>query len=563
MSEPAKPAPLRLHERKEFLPIVIFVVLVGLVTLSSRLSGRPPAIDSISPLVGSPGEVMIITGRHFQEARGPGEVRIGAVSPHTDDYDSWTDTTIKLRIPDDTPSDVVTVRTRNGRSNGVFFTNRSLIPKRINGPAGPGEPYIYALTPQKASQGGLVTVTGVNFGQMSAGSGVYFTWGSAEAGAQADPGDTWVRASEQDGDYEGWSELEIRVRVPDGATSGGVLVATGRGRSNAVYFELEGGVGSKRYVDRRKYDLKYGVSISKIELAAGGGSENQLYVWVPAILTVPEQRKLELVSRVPEEPLFDDFGGLIGFLFQDLRPGASADIDLEYIFDRYAVSTNINPEKVDLEYDRERTLFTRFTAPDTYVPSTADVVAAAARVAVGTNKNPYWKARLAYNYVVARLAWDPAFAGDALAAHEGKKGDSLGFASLFVAMCRAADVPSRLVAGYLLEAAEPPYKVRRHYWAEFYVARLGWLPVDPVLGKGVRLIESAGTANPADYYFGSLDNRHLTLAKGEVLVPQQTPKGKTVQRPRAGGLQTIHEEASGSLVGYAPVWRDLEILGIY
>jgi hypothetical protein len=36
-----------------------------------------------------------------------------------------------------------------------------------------------------------------------------------------------------------------------------------------------------------------------------------------------------------------------------------------------------------------------------------------------------------------------------------------------------------------------------------------------------------------------------------------------VQRTRAGGLQTTHEEASGGLAGYTPQWRDMEIQGIY
>jgi transglutaminase-like putative cysteine protease len=565
MSESAKPPRPKLHERREFLPVTILIGIAVLVSVISSLSGRPPVIDSVSPTVGNPREIMVIRGRSFHADREGGEVRIGGVSPHTQDYQDWTDTSIKLRIPDDCPSGMVSVSTRDGRSNGVLFTNRALIPRILSGPARPGEPYITAIDPEKAPPGGLVTLTGMNFGPERKDSWVYFTWGSAEATGKNDANalDALVPATDQDGDYESWSELEIRVRIPDGATSGSVRVRTARGTSNAVYLELEAGVGSKRYVDQRTYHVEYGVDVTNISLLAGGGTDSALYVWVPNIAFLPEQRAIELVRRQPETPLFDDLAGLSGYLFERLGPGDTAFIRQQYIFHRYAVETNLNPERVDLEYDRDRKLFPRYTQPDSFVPSDNEKLKTAARSVVGTTRNPYWKARLLYAYVIQRLAYDKTFTGDAVAANDARKGDAFAFATLFAALCRAAEIPARPVAGYLVQKDQQRSVVQRHYWAEFYVEKLGWLPVDPLLGRGERILQPVAGQNPTEYYFGNLDMSHITFSKGEVTVPQQTPRGRLVRRQRGGSLQTAYEEAVGSLSSYSAKWLDIEAIGVY
>ena len=52
--------------------------------------------------------------------------------------------------------------------------------------------------------------------------------------------------------------------------------------------------------------------------------------------------------------------------------------------------------------------------------------------------------------------------------------DCLGASSLFVALCRARDIPARVVRGIYLHKEAPD----SHYWAEVYVDADGWRPVD-------------------------------------------------------------------------------------
>ncbi len=118
----------RILKSKGFIPTAVVVGLVLFVLLSSRLVGRPPQIDSITPTSGKPGDVMIITGHYFGPSRSTSEVRISGVSPTSSDYVEWTDSRISVTIPDEATSGIVYVITRNGRSGGLLFINRDQIP---------------------------------------------------------------------------------------------------------------------------------------------------------------------------------------------------------------------------------------------------------------------------------------------------------------------------------------------------------------------------------------------------------------------------------------------------
>ncbi len=560
MAEPQEAPRSVQNRRKEIIPLIVFVLLLGLVVVSTQLTGRPPEIESISPTVGTPAEVMVITGRFFHDEQGGGEVRLGGATPQSSDYLEWHDTRISIRIPDDVPSGLVNVYTRDGSSNGVLFTNRDQIPRVVSGPVRAGEPYVAALDPEKAPAGSLLTITGMNFGRERGTSEVFFAWNSPDktAGGGSRTTENLISASERDGDYEEWGELEIRVHAPDGATSGNVLVVTERGRSNSVYFEMEAGAGTKRFADRRIYHVGYGVSISGVSAAPG----NSLYLWVPTVIELPEQRAREVVLRTPD-PIFEDYNGVNGYQLSDLKAGASAIVRQEFIFHRYAVETAINPSKLRTTYDTSRNLYERYTSPDSFIPSDHERIVGNARVAIKNYRNPYWKARLLYDYVRGRLSYDAAFRGDIIASFEQRKGGAYDYSVLFCALCRAVGVPSRPVSGYLVDKDGERWIVRIHYWAEYYLEGVGWVPVDPLLGDGARIIPLPPDLNPVEFYFGNLDNSHITFSKGEIIIKQQTPRGKTIHKERIGSLQTIHEEAVGSLYSYSSKWLDIQPIGVY
>jgi len=119
------------------------------------------------------------------------------------------------------------------------------------------------------------------------------------------------------------------------------------------------------------------------------------------------------------------------------------------------------------------------------------------------------------------------------------------------------------VAGYLAGSTGDP--ARRHFWDEFYLDSVGWVPVDPLLAtqKPDASIQPPGQDfDPKAYYFGSLDNRHITLTKGLETTNQMDPQGKTRLDRELPYLLTIHEETVGNL-SVVSSFEDLVVSGTY
>ena len=563
--EAAGEAQIKPHQRllrsKGFIPTVVVVALVAFVLLSPRMAGSPPRLDSITPTRGKPGDVMIITGRNFGVPRDTSEVRISGVSPTSKDYGEWTDTRISVTIPDEATSGIVYVITKSGRSSGLLFINSSDIPLPASGSARPGDPYIVnnsdnPIQPSAARVGDTVTIYGMNFGLEKGSSEVYFTWAGLPS---ADGGSLDVAnllpARDYNLDYISWSDREIKLRVPDGAASGNVIVKSDKGTSNAAYFVVNKGAGNRNYTSPRKYSVQYAMNVS-VTAATG---ENTLYLWMPRILPTPEQRKIELVARDPD-PLLSTTESTL-YSLSNLQKGGKYRIAMSWMFDRYAVETQVNPGEVP-PYVTTSESYARFTAPDPLVPSTNPEVIKAAAAAVGGEKNPWLKARRTYEWLLTLLAYNPT-STDTAGALRSRKGDAFVFSSLYCALLRASGIPSRMVAGYLV--GDTGKQTRRHFWDEFYVESLGWVPVDPLLGDEKSLLPSG---RPDDFdsrawYFGNIDNQHITFSKGLEVVNQMSPGGRPRLTAELPYLLSIGEEASGGLTGYTTSFDDLAVTGTY
>lgn len=556
---PEESALRRLVKSRGFVPTAVVVGLVLLVLLGSRLAGRPPIVDAITPDRARPGEVMIITGRYFGSERD--EVRISGISPTSSDYIEWTDTRISVGIPAEAGSGLVYVVTRNGRSRGLLFINRDEIPVVDTGTAKAGEPWIGAVQPAAARVGERITVTGMNFGLERGASEVYFAWAGGAGGAAAGSSDLTRLQPARDGDFDylSWSDREIALRVPDGATSGNLLVTSDKGRSNSVYFEVLGGAGVKTFSQPRIYSVQYGMSVRGI--SASGA--NSLYLWLPKLAPTPEQRRVQLVAQDPEPVASDDRGAVL-FQFVNLNKASKPRVSMGFMVERYGVATHVTAAKVPATYEASAELAAHFTAPDRLAPSSAPEIAKASASAVGAEKNPYLKARRIYDWLLAGVAYTPTPRdGSAVTALKDRRADAFGYSALFCALARAAGVPARMVSGYLV--GDPQQPTYRHFWDEFYVETVGWVPVDPLLGK-----EPVVPGLPADpdvdrraFYFGSLDNRHLTFSLGLEEAQTMSPEGRTKWRRELPWLLTVDEEAVGAINSYEAVLEDLQVTGAY
>lgn len=471
----------------------------------------------------------------------------------SDTYIVWTDTEILFRIPPNVGSGMVRVVNEKGRSNGVLFSNREHIPVILSGPLKPGRPYIESITPLQGAVGTLVTIRGLNFGFDRGESHAFFSQQDLSEQSRFEKSQPdKLACSLVNYDYESWNNQEIKIYVPDGATSGGLSVTTDRGDSNSLFFEVKDGPGTKLFTSRRGYQIVYEVEI----YASRGPSEASLDLWIPRLFQGLEQRDLEWTPE--PAPLWDDYYGTMRYHFDRLPELGSQRIIQNYWFERYTVETEIIPSRVNSQYNTDRELYKVYTGSDSLITLTEEFRRLAEEL-VGRQTNPYRKARILYDYLLEELEYsDSAADRSPAAALESGEADAYNYALLFCLLARGVGIPSRPVAGYIVHNNRLTV---RHYWGEYYLEDFGWIPVDLVLGDGVQFgnFPPFGGESPGEYYFGSLDNQHLTFSRGVAPIKALLPQGKTKSLSRMYGLQNFHEEAS-LLESYETLWKDVRIV---
>ena len=547
----------RIFKSRATLPVAIFILLIGVLVISLAGSERPPVLESISPAIGTPGGVLVLKGRHFGEERLSGGVSISGTRPTSASYLEWTDTHISVQIPDDAGTGLVYVTTKLGRSKGILFTNKNKIPMVMSETVKPGVPYIERLDTTVATVGQTIAISGLNFG-LSQGTGrVLFTpvAAAADVGAERDEESEYLAASELDYDYTSWTDQEIHVRVPDGATSGNIFVENDRGTSNAFYIEVSNVVGTKVLREKRGYQILFSVQIANVEAEPG----STIDFWVPGPLKTLEQRNIEYL-KIPD-PLWDNHKGLSRYHFADPVPNTVYRINQTFWLDRYAVETKINSSNVEIGYDVDGRLYRAYTASTDMIPSDDEVLAEAAVSAVGRERNPYLKAKVVYQFLLGALDYELKPGGKTIIDNfENGSADVYGFAMLYCAMTRAVGIPARPVAGFVIYGDR---RARIHYWAEFYLPQFGWVPVDPSLGEGARFGDYPNVEEPDNFFFGNIDSNHIVFTRGVVDVKALSSEARTVRRNQLYSLQTFHEESSTGVSSYTATWNDLEVIDIW
>ncbi|HLJ29310.1 MAG TPA: IPT/TIG domain-containing protein [Candidatus Angelobacter sp.] len=176
-------------------------VTVGGVANSAPF-GVAPGISALSPSAGPIGTVVTITGTDFGTTQGSSKVIFGSI---TATPTSWSDRQIVTPVPSGVTQGGVAVIAAGLQSNSPLFTVT-------------GAPVINSFTPGEGVAGTIVILNGANFGATRGASTVTFN------GTAATP--------------VSWSNTQIAVPVPGGATSGNVVVTVGGAPSNNVFFDV-------------------------------------------------------------------------------------------------------------------------------------------------------------------------------------------------------------------------------------------------------------------------------------------------------------------------------------
>jgi transglutaminase-like putative cysteine protease len=513
-----------------------------------------PLMSSIDPRIGMSGDILTIEGRGFGAEQHESYITIAGVPPTASSYLSWQDDRITVRIPALGGFGLVYVHKDGKKSNPLLFSNRETMPELVQSQVPGVAPQITSVKPESGSIGALISLQGSGFGTSREKSGVFFTW-NAEASPAApelmqEP--EMVEVFEMEFGYEFWSEREIRLRIPDGAVSGNILVQTPRGSSKPFFFTITGRPGTKTFKEKRSYTIAYTVDIQVQEAKA----PNTLYLWIPRPISSASQRNVTLLSR-SREPFAEHYQGTTLFQLTDLAANTGTRMSLSYLVDVYTLETSLNRQS--LRQSGDSPIPSVYTLPSMLIPSDNPDVVAAANAIIGRERNPYVKARMVYEWLISELRWAPVH-NSALDALMQKQADAYSGALLFCALARAVAIPAIPVSGVLINRARMS---SRHYWAEFWIEGFGWIPLDPCLAAGLAPEDFNLHQEPGVYYFGNLDNQRITFSRGQELLSQMDPRGRITVRNRDYALQNLWEEAIGGIESYSSLWSDITITGMY
>lgn len=198
------------------LPVGYFDVTVTVngMTSNARTFYLVPGINSISPTFGPVGTSVTISGTSFGATQGSSTIDFCGGQPT-----SWSDTAIVVPVVDSTGSctPTVTLYTTGGPNTSWGGSNQSLYFDL-------SPPVITGLSPTSGQVGTFLSISGSNFGSGN-------TYGT-------------VTVNGLPATVEYWTPSVVAVLVPDGATSGNVVVTSSHGvSSNAVPFTVTSPVG--------------------------------------------------------------------------------------------------------------------------------------------------------------------------------------------------------------------------------------------------------------------------------------------------------------------------------
>jgi tetratricopeptide (TPR) repeat protein len=268
--------------------------------------------------------------------------------------------------------------------------------------------------------------------------------------------------------------------------------------------------------------MDFQLRIKRSQLPKNG--DGVVRVWMPTPINTGCQHGIQLLSLEPQ-------GHLVG------PPNVDADIGLAYFeipvaevkrdlvirsqvrFLHDQQRFEIDPESLD-PYDQDGEPYLTYTASSANIQVTPEITAHALAI-VGAETNPYRRAKLIYEHIVANVNYSFTPHGTLQAlpqaesdfVHEHQFGDCGAQSMYFSALCRSLGIPARTCGGYQTFNRTAP---GTHFWAEFYVPAPydQWLPVDPTaaeLWKIVRGFPDIDMENFRQYFFGQQDPLRMVI----------------------------------------------------
>ena len=547
--------------------VFIISIILGVIYLVGFRTKQVPEITSVVPPVGSPGDLVVINGENFGSVRDMSYVEIAGSKLTASSYISWSNNCIKIVLPANVQDGLLVVGTKEMRSKPALFANEVEIPVPVPVVQQVTKPVITMLSSDKLSVGELLVISGNNFGDSKNQSKVLFTMDYNNKISEADfkniaiLTENMIPASEDDFDYVSWSNTEISVRVPDGASSGVVIVDTGREKSDPKEFAVNTEAGRKEYLNKKIYLVEYTADIADVMT----NDISTITLRCPVPFSSPAQPQVEITDVVPEPILVNYQNNLIHQITRSRNNTPKSVFKQNFVLPVFEVRANVNVAKIGNYKNTEKNLLSGALKADSLIPCDDKAVKELCNKIIGKEKNPWNKAKLIYEYMCENLSvLSKVRKGDSDPLDLIKKGngDAYDFAVIYTALLRAAEIPAYTDSGVLVNQ---DLQTQTHWWCEFYIDKVGWVPCDPALGAGLEYKQwtDSDVVDAKSFYFGNMDSHHIMFSRGWSQLKPFSADSKIVQQPRSFALQSIWEEANKDTAKYSSYWSVPVVKGVY
>jgi transglutaminase-like putative cysteine protease len=248
--------------------------------------------------------------------------------------------------------------------------------------------------------------------------------------------------------------------------------------------------------------MEYVVKEQLVLVNEGPGEPSKQNLWIALIGDIyPYQKVSKLVITPENYRVFkDEYGNQIAeFDFSGMPAGTEIKVQIDY-----HVSVN------RLEYDLsgcEGELPASFTQPELHIESNNPQIIALADQLSDGKSTVCEQVRAFYDYIGENLVYSYNGNNWGAQAALGEMGaDCTEYASLMIALSRAAGIPARYMEGVLFLGESSAELARtEHAWLEVYLPGTGWTPMDPTLGRSSIFREQ---------YFAAYSPDHIIVTHG-------------------------------------------------
>ncbi|HUT28915.1 MAG TPA: transglutaminase domain-containing protein [Sedimentisphaerales bacterium] len=222
--------------------------------------------------------------------------------------------------------------------------------------------------------------------------------------------------------------------------------------------------------------------------------------------TISGRQKISTTCSPKPSKIFNENGNRYAeFIFEKPKKSFSATVKIQAELSRYDLATAREKGKKAQTGDDDLEQFlrheTRIEKDDEQIQQIAKTITAHDETAI---------VKQIYDYVCDNMEYGGFEEKDlgALEAIKNKKGDCSEYTALFAAICRAKEIPARVVYGYTSDYVDTP----KHAWVEAYLPEYGWVPFDPTRGdQNNRFIRDRlfHTLEPIYLYLANIHERQV------------------------------------------------------